>query len=57
MTTKDTNQLRTQLLRNGYAVDAGVIDTHRSPDARWAHTHLAIIRVDAPQGGTQRIRA
>ena len=57
MTTKDTNQLRTQLLRNGYAVDAGVIDTHRSPDARWAHTHLAIIRVDAPKDFTSKVFA
>jgi hypothetical protein len=57
MTTNDTNQLRTQLLRNGYAVDAGVIDTHRRPDARWAHTHLAIIRIDAPKEFTAKVFA
>jgi hypothetical protein len=37
---------RTQLLRNGYAIDAaGAIECHREPMERWQHTHLSSIRL------------
>jgi hypothetical protein len=55
---KDSKQLRAQLLRNGYACDdAGVIETHREPDARFQHTHLAVIRIDAPKEFTSKVFA
>lgn len=50
---------RTQLIRNGYAVtdDTDVIDTHKTPDARWSQTHMALIRIDAPKDFTTRVFA
>ena len=43
MNIKDISQLR----RNGYAVDAeGRIETHKTPQARWDFSHLAMIRID-----------
>jgi hypothetical protein len=58
MSIKDTNQLRTQLLRNGYAVDTdGNLNTRREPDGRWSHTHLAVIRIDAPKEFTSKVLA
>jgi hypothetical protein len=54
MNTKD----RDQLIRNGYAVDTdGNLNTRREPDGRWSHTHLAVIRIDAPKEFASKVFA